>query len=80
MYITHSGKVYPCFQSQYSVGDLKKEEMHSILRILVDEYWRNGVDTWDDCSECEFRYNCCKCKFMDHKKACKYKKECGIWN
>ncbi len=79
IFISHSGNVYPCFQDPDSIGNVLTEGIPSLLRKLVEDYWRHSVDTWDSCMDCEFRYNCQKCRYLSPQ-SCDYDKENSVWN
>lgn len=79
VFISHSGNVYPCFQAPEGIGSVPAEGMAPLLKKLVEEYWKYSVDVWDSCADCEFRYNCRKCRFLSPA-CCDYDKENAVWN
>ncbi|MET2025553.1 radical SAM protein [Enterococcus faecalis] len=79
MYISHSGAVYPCFQSRIKIKQFHQDFIKQIIETLVEDYWKINIEFDEKCSMCEFRYNCNKCKFF-RDEDCAYDMEDGVWN
>lgn len=80
-FISHDGEVYPCFQSEKSLGNIKNRDWHLIIKRLVEDYWKVNIDQWDSvkCKACEFRYACNSCRFYNAEEYCNYDMEVCKW-
>lgn len=80
--ISHVGDVYPCLGSQTPVLNLKKDSLSQAIKVLVSDYWKQNVDVRDHqlkCQECEFRYSCNACRFLNTEENCTYSLEEATW-
>lgn len=77
--VTYDGSIYPCMELRYKVGNFKNNGFHLAIQKLVSEYWKKGVDNYNNkCTSCEFRYACSSCSFFDTEN-CQYDLEEGKW-
>ena len=80
--VTQSGDVYPCLESMKSiekVGNVNNEAWEDIIQKLEKTFWKNKVDDYAICKDCEFRYVCDSCMFDNIKENCCYNMELGLW-
>lgn len=61
------------------VGNTQKDAWIEIIKQLSKNFWDNTTDNNVECNNCEFRYSCNKCLFVDTKKNCNYDKENAVW-
>jgi radical SAM protein with 4Fe4S-binding SPASM domain len=80
--ISYVGDVYPCLGSPTPLLNLKRDSLSQAIKLLVNNFWKQHVDSRDHqlkCQECEFKYSCNACRFLDTEKNCTYSLEEASW-
>ncbi|MDE5137878.1 radical SAM protein [Paenibacillus larvae subsp. larvae] len=80
--VSYVGDVYPCLGSQAPLLNLKRDSVSQAVKLLVRDFWRQNVDSRDHglkCRECEFKYSCSACRFLDTEENCAYSLEESEW-
>ena len=83
IYVTHNGAVLPCFGHKDSpVANIKRNGLAASVKVLVENYWNVAIDKIDSdrkCNQCEYRYCCNSCRYLDVEQKCKYDIKEGTW-
>ncbi|WP_025690430.1 radical SAM protein [Paenibacillus zanthoxyli] len=80
--ISYTGDVYPCLGSSEPLLNLNHKSLPQAVKMLIEEYWKQTVDSRENqlkCKECEFKYSCNACRFLNTDKNCGYNLEASSW-
>lgn len=82
IFISYNGDVYPCCGDNKKILNLKEKNLSQAVKVLIKDYWNKPIEKNEKmrkCSQCEFRFSCKVCTFLDIDKYCTYNQEEGKW-